>query len=196
MRTRVRGRQRQPNPLRRRSDVVEAWTALAVTALLFVGAPLVGVLTAWWAHAQAQSVAAEQRADRERVRAEVVRRAPASESPSSAQTGVQHSYRAVVRWTDPGGLPHTATVSVPADTRAGEKTYLWLDSRGRSVTPPVDGAAVWQHSVSLGVCSAGGAAAVVLGAHWAVRRTAMRRRLAEWEEDWARTEPRWTHRRA
>ncbi len=196
MRTRVRGRQRQPNPLRRRSDVVEAWTAMVVTALLFVGAPLAGVLTGWWAHGQAQSLAAEQRADRERVRVEVVRRAPASESLSSAQTGVRHSYRAIVRWTEPGEPPHTATVRVPSSTRTGEKTDLWLDSRGRSVAPPVDGATVWQHSVSFGIGAAGGTAAVVLGAHWAVRQTAMRHRLAEWEEGWARTEPQWTRRRA
>jgi hypothetical protein len=196
MRTRVRGLHRQPNPLRRRSDVVEVWTALAVAVLLVLGAPVAGVLTAWWAHGQARAVAAEQRADRRQVRAQVVGRASSSDPLSWQQTGVQHSYRAVVRWAGPGGAPHTATVSVPLSAREGERTDVWVDSRGRSVPPPVDDAAVWQHAVSFGACSAGGTAAVVLGAYWAVRRAALRHRLAEWEEAWARTEPQWTRRRA
>jgi hypothetical protein len=196
MRTRVRGWRRRPNPLRRRSDVVEAWTVLAVAVLLFVGAPVAGAFTACWAHDQARAVAAEQRAERRLVRAEVVGRASPSGPLPSVQTGTQHSYGATVRWTEPGEAPRTAVTRVPSSTREGEKVDLWLDSRGRSVPPPVDGASVWQYAVTFGVCAAGGAAAVVLGAHWAVRRSAMRHRLAEWEEAWARTEPEWTHRRA
>ncbi|MDG9719666.1 hypothetical protein [Streptomyces sp. DH24] len=196
MRTRVRGWRRRPNPLRRRSDVVEAWTVLAVAVLLFVGAPLVGAFTAWWAHGEARALAAEQRDDRRLIRAEVVGRAAASGSLPSVQTGTQYSYRATVRWTEPGEALRTATARVPSSTRAGEKVDVWLDSRGRNVPPPVDGAAVWQHAITFGVCSAGGTAAVVLCAHWAVRQAAMRHRLAEWEEAWARTEPQWTHRRA
>ena len=196
MRTRVRDWRRRPNPLRRRSDVVEAWTVLAVAVLLLVGTPLAGVLTAWWAHGQARAMAAEQRADRHLVQAEVVGRAPSSGSLSSVYSGTQHSYRATVRWTEPGAAPHTATARVPSDTREGEKVGVWLDSRGRNVPSPVDDAAVWQHTVSFGVCSAGGTVAVVLCAHWAARQAAMRHRLAEWEEAWARTEPRWTRRRA
>lgn len=40
MRTRVHGWRWRRNPLRRHSDVVEAWTALIVAVLLLVGAPL------------------------------------------------------------------------------------------------------------------------------------------------------------
>jgi hypothetical protein len=73
---------------------------------------------------------------------------------------------------------------------------VWFDSRGRSVTPPVDGTAVRQHALTMGTCAAGGAVLVVLLAHSAVRRPALRRRLAEWDRAWARTEPEWTHRNA
>ncbi|HET9380766.1 MAG TPA: hypothetical protein VFP69_08040 [Streptomyces sp.] len=196
MRTRVRHWRGGHNPLRRRSDVIEAWTVLAVVVLLLVGAPLTGALTTWWAHGQARAMAQAQRADRHLVRAEVTGRAAASDSPSLVYTGEQRSYRASVRWTEPGEAPHTATARVPADTRKGETIEVWLDSRGRWVPPPVDDTAVWQHAVSFGASSAGGVVAVVLGAHWVVRRAAMRHRLAEWEEAWALTEPRWTRRRA
>jgi hypothetical protein len=76
MRTRVRGWRWRRNPLRRRSDVVEAWTALAVAVLLLVGAPLAGALAGLWAHRTAQAVAEERRAERHQVHAEVVGRPP------------------------------------------------------------------------------------------------------------------------
>ncbi|GAB2881550.1 hypothetical protein GCM10027074_57290 [Streptomyces deserti] len=194
MRTRVRGWRWRRNPLRRRSDVVEAWTVLVVAVLLLVVAPLVGAAAAGWAHGEARKAAAEQRAERHRVRAEVVGRA--SDSLPSAQAGAQHAYRATVRWTEPGEGERTAVARVPGDTRQGEKVDVWFDSRGRNVTPPVDGADVWQHTLTVGVCATGGAVAVVLLGHGVVRRAALSRRLAEWEREWARTEPEWSHRRA
>jgi hypothetical protein len=72
MRTGVCGWRWQHNPLRRRSDVVEAWTLLIVAVLLFVVTPLVGVAAGLRAHDTARSVAAAQRADRHQVRARVV----------------------------------------------------------------------------------------------------------------------------
>ncbi|CAM5267295.1 Rv1733c family protein [Streptomyces griseomycini] len=194
MRTRLRDRRRQGSPLRRRSDVVEAWTALAVAVLVCAGAPLVGAAAAWWAHGEARATAAEQRADRHRVRAQVVGR-PAGAGPS-ARAGEQRVPRATVRWTEPGEGRRTAVARVPADARRGDAVHVWFDSRGRSVPPPVDGASVWQHSIGVGTCAAGVSAAGVLLVHRAVREVALRRRLAEWERAWARTEPEWTHRGA
>ncbi|GAA2423217.1 Rv1733c family protein [Streptomyces coeruleofuscus] len=194
MRTRVRGWRWRRSPLRRRSDVVEAWTVLVVAVLILVGAPVVGAAAAWWAHGEARSVSAEQQAERHRVRAEVVGRK--DESLPSVQAGGQHAYRATVRWTEPGEGTRTTTARVPGDTRPGEVVDVWFDSRGRSVTPPVDGTGVWQHTLTMGTCAAVGEVLVVLLAHSAVRRVALRRRLAEWEREWARTEPEWTRRDA
>jgi len=55
---------------------------------------------------------------------------------------------------------------------------------------------VWQHTVTVGVWVAGGVAGLVLLASAVTRRVALRHRLAEWERDWALTEPEWTRRRA
>ncbi|MET9816000.1 hypothetical protein [Streptomyces sp. NPDC006355] len=194
MRTRVPGWRWRRSPLRRRSDVVEAWTVLVVAVLVSVVAPLVGVAAAVWAHGEARSVSAEQRAERHRVRAEVVDR---NGGPlPSVHAGGQQAYRATVRWTEPGEGTRTATARVSAGTRPGEAVDVWFDSRGRNVNPPVDGTAVWQHTLSIGTCATGGAVLVVLLGHGLVRRVTMRRRLAEWERAWARTEPEWTHRDA
>ncbi|WP_217205919.1 hypothetical protein [Streptomyces sp. AC550_RSS872] len=194
MRYLVRDRHRRRSSLRRRSDVVEAWTLGAVAVLLLVMAPLVGVFTAWQAHDSARATAQEQRADRRQIRAEVVGRL-AGTLPM-AHGGRQPSARTTVRWAEPDGTARRATARVPARTRNGETVDVWLDSRGRIVAPPPDDRAIQQHAITIGVCAAGGTAAVILLGHMVVRHTAMRRRLAEWEQEWAATEPEWTGRRA
>ncbi|GGQ65323.1 hypothetical protein GCM10010250_41910 [Streptomyces althioticus] len=183
---------RRRGPLCRRSDVVEAWTAVAVTVLLCLTVPLAGVLTTRWTYADARAAADEQRADRHRVRAEVLERPSKAQASSGSER--RNATRATVRWTDPDGGVRTALARVPAHVRPGEPVHVWLDSRGREVLPPVDDASVWQYGVGMGTLAAGSTAAVLLLAHRAVRRAALRRRLEEWERDWARTGPLWTHR--
>jgi hypothetical protein len=194
MRTRVRGWRWRRNPLRRRSDVIEAWTAMVVAVLLFVGAPLAGVFTGWWAHGEARGVAAAERAERHRARAEVVGRTP--DRLPTVQGGRQHSYHVDVRWKDPLGATHTTNALVPAGTRHGDTVTLWFDAGGRNVPAPPGATAIWQHTVTAGLTATGGAVAVVLLANAVVRHVSTGHRLAEWEREWARTEPEWTRRRA
>ncbi|MFF8732395.1 hypothetical protein ACF073_38935 [Streptomyces sp. NPDC015171] len=189
MRTRVRGWRWRRNPLRRRSDVVEAWTVLMVTVLLFVVAPLVGVAAGLHAHDRARALAAAQRAARHEVRAVVLSDPPGR--PSAVEGERRHPYLAQVRWTEPGKGARTAWVRVPAGTTAGERVGVWLDSRGRSVAAPPNAVALWQHAVTVGLAAAAGTAAVVFLGRTIERRIALRHRLAEWEREWARTGPRW-----
>ncbi|GAA3841144.1 hypothetical protein ACFS5L_16730 [Streptomyces phyllanthi] len=192
MRTRVRGWRWRANPLRRRSDVVEAWAALVTTVLLVVGAPLAGVAAGSWAHAAARSEVAAQRAELHRVRGVVVTDAPPAAPAARGDRQPTHHVRA--RWTESGEDARTGVARVPAGTRRGEFTDVWLDPRGRSVDPPLTGAAVVQHALAVGACTTGGAVAVVLAGRLAVRRVFLRHRLAEWEREWARTGPEWARR--
>jgi hypothetical protein len=194
MRTGVRSRHGGHNPLRRRSDVLEAWTALAVTLLLFVCAPLAGAAAGLWAHDQARTIAATQRADRHRVHAKVIGDLPAA--LLSVEENRPRSFPATVRWTEPGKGTRTATVAVPADTGRGDVVDVWLDAKGRSVSPPPGEVAVWQHTLTIGMWSTAGVIGLTLLARTVAQRVSLRRRLAEWEQDWALTEPRWTRRRA
>jgi hypothetical protein len=194
MRTRVRGWRWRRNPLRRRSDVVEAWTTLVVAVLLFLGAPLAGAIAGWWAHDEARAVAAAQRADRHQVRAEVVGATP-GRAPA-VQGGSRRPIRVPVRWSDPVTGSHTAEALVPSGSRKGDTVEVWFDSRDRAVGPPSGQTQIWQHTVTIGTCAAAGAGAVVLLGHLVVRRVATGRRLAEWEREWSRTEPQWTRRQA
>jgi ABC-type Fe3+ transport system permease subunit len=189
MRTRVRGWRWRRNPLRRRSDVVEAWTVLAVAVLLFVGAPLTGAAVGWWRYDNAQARAAAQRAERHRVSALLVETAPAAvPSPQGARPP---TFRVKVRWTEPGKGARTGEALVPAGGQRGDRVDVWLDAHGRNVGPPVSAGAIWQHALTTGASTAAGVVAVVLAWYLTVRRITARRRLAEWERDWAHTGPEW-----
>jgi hypothetical protein len=194
MRTRVLGWRWRRNPLRRRSDVVEAWTTLLIAVLLVVVAPLVGATVGLHAHSEAQAVAVAQRSERHKVHAVVVGGTP--EHLPAVQGDRDHGYQAKVTWTEPGKGKHTTTARVPAGTRVGDAVDVWFDSKGRSVAPPPDDVAVWQHTVTIGLCAGGGAAGVVLLGYAVERRIALRHRLTEWEREWANTGPRWNQPRA
>ncbi|MFJ3234926.1 hypothetical protein [Streptomyces sp. NPDC086787] len=194
MRTRVRGWHWRDNPLRRRSDVVEGWIALAVAVLLLVGTPLAGALAGLWAHDEGRTAATAQRQDRHRVHARVLGAEP-GQLPV-VQGGREHAFRAWVRWTEPGEGTRTAVTRIPAGTHPGDMVDVWFDSAGRGVAAPPNEVSVWQHTVAVGLCAAGSAAVVTLVGHGLLRRVSLRRRMSEWERDWSRTGPEWTRRRA
>ncbi|MCX4911092.1 hypothetical protein [Streptomyces sp. NBC_00878] len=189
MRTLMRSWRWRRNPLRRRSDVLEAWTALGLAILLCVGGPLAGIAAGWWAYDEARATAAVQRTERHRVRAEVTQHVPAAVPTSEGEA--QPTYRVTVRWAEPGEPPRTDKARVPAGTRIGDRTYIWLDDEGQTVPAPADSTAVWQYTVTAGACATGLVAAGVLVTYVVVRRVATRHRLAEWEEEWTRTGPEW-----
>ncbi|AJE44032.1 Rv1733c family protein [Streptomyces nodosus] len=194
MRTRVRGWRWRHNPLRRRSDVVEAWTSLFLTALLCAGAPLAGTAAGWSSYDRAHAVQVTQRAERRQVPAVLLQNAPAA--VPSPQSSRQPLYGVKVRWTEPGKGTRTTVAQVPAGSRSGERVEVWLDAGGRGVTPPATDAMVWQHAATTGVWAAGGVAGSVLLARAVIGRVAERHRMAEWEDEWARTEPEWRRRMA
>jgi hypothetical protein len=171
--------------------VVEAWTVVVVAVLLLVAVPVVGTVAGRWAHAEAQATATAQRADRHSVRAEVIGKGPDAVPMTQSR---QHAYRTTVRWTDPDEGTRTATARVPGGTYRGDTVEVWFDAQGRSVPPPPDNLSVWQYAVTMGACAAGGMIGVILLGRCLVRHVATRHRLAEWEEEWARTEPLWTRR--
>lgn len=192
MRGQMFGWRWRPNPLRRRSDVVEAWTVLLVAFLLVLGAPAAGVAVGRWAHGDAQAHAAAERAALDLVSAVVVENAP--NAAPTAHGDKQPLYWVQARWTEPDGGSRTGEARVSAGTERGDRADVWLDPGGRSVQAPPTDAAVWQHALAMGTCATGGVVVIVLLGHFAVRRVAIRHRLAEWEREWARTGPDWGHR--
>ncbi|MFD5819411.1 hypothetical protein [Streptomyces sp. NPDC127038] len=195
MRALMLGRRWRRHPLRRRSDVVEAWWAVAVGVLLLVGAPLAGAGVARWVYDDARAHAVALRAARHHVRGVLLDDVPGT-GPSTPGGGTRPRF-APVRWTGSDGRVRTARVGgVPEGLRRGMRVDVWTDARGTIVRPPPSSSVIRQQALALGVFTGACVVFAVSVAHVCVRRTLMRGRLARWERDWARTEPEWTRRTA
>jgi hypothetical protein len=102
---------------------------------------------------------------------------------------------ALASWTAPDGVrARTGMISVPPGARAGSTVMIWVDTFGRVTGLPLERGQVRSQAALAAVpaVAAAGAVALCIGllAHTALGR----RRLAAWERDWQRTEPRWTRR--
>ncbi|MGQ4437116.1 Rv1733c family protein [Streptomyces sp. SAS_260] len=176
----------RPNPLRRRSYLVEAWLLIAAWTLAVVAAVGTG---AWTALAVDRHVDA-LRAERHPVSAVLVEDAVRTVGTSDGGD----SYRAVVRWTAPDGTSRTGLAHVDSRSRAGSTTHVWLDARGRLVPTPMTADQARLEGVVLAVWTAVSAGGVVLLMGRGVSGWLERRRLEQWDVEWARVGPRWGHR--
>ncbi|NMO89439.1 hypothetical protein [Actinomycetospora sp. TBRC 11914] len=167
--------------LRRPSDRWETaarWGALAVLLLLV---PV--VLTLGDARARAmREGAAEVRATGHPVTATVV-----TVSPRDAGVGAGTTVALTVAWAEPDGSVHTLPrVGYDGDdVTVGSPYPMWVDRGFRAVAPP----STEQDAVLQGwVADVGGFGAVLvtlLAGLALLRRVLDRRRLRQWEEDWA-----------
>ena len=163
--------------------VVAGCAALALAA--WVGAR---------SHDSGMRTAAEQAATRHQVPAVLVRDAPISVERSEAVATSR--VRVQARWQLPGGEPRVGPVAAPPGTPAGAAVPLWVDSSGApTVRPMSTGQALWE-AVFAGVYTALASLVVLVGGFRLLRWRLDRARLSWWGREWARVEPRWTHRRA
>ncbi|HZF88579.1 hypothetical protein [Streptomyces sp.] len=178
-RGRVRWWRWRRNPLRRRSDIVEAWVLLASWVVALVGGLLAGLAAA---DAIAES-AERQRAERREVSAVLVEDAE-DRLPERAPSG----YRvwATVRWTAPEGSTHTDEARVPSGTPAGHTVTVWTDPNGKIAAEPLTHEEARWHAISGGVLAASGASGAVLAVAWAARQGLECHRMARWAAEWER----------
>lgn len=182
------------NPLRRATDLTEAWVALAALVLIAVAAPVTGVLVGTTAQDSLQRSAREQQHERHLVTATVVRRlggAPVETDPDTSAVGDAHS-RVLADWQAPGGGhrrgPALAKLRSP---HPGDRFALWTDRHGRVTTRPLDSPTATTHAVLAGL----GAALLTAGLVECGRRLIVwrmvRRRYARWDRAWDRAGPDW-----
>ncbi|WP_199547210.1 hypothetical protein [Streptomyces sp. N35] len=193
MNGRVRFWRLRRNELRRRSDLADLCITLLLAALLLVGAPTAAVATAQAAWQDGTAESRTQASDRHAVTARLIEGAPAAD-PSSGD-GVTHR-KVHVRWHDPDGTRRTATIKVPAGTDRGAEVAVWLDTQGRVTEAPLSARDVTVRAVGTGAGTALGIALGALVLLRILRIVSLRRRLAEWEDAWARTAPTWDIRRS
>jgi hypothetical protein len=188
------------NPLRRRSDVVEAWLGV-VTVVLFCAVPVIG----WWAGQSVdralQRVARVQRSERSLVPATVVPQGggPAAKAaPGAAGSAVAGEDRdadaregEVLRWTAPDRSTHSGKVPVGLEMWRGNRILLWTDHKGALVPPPLDGTTAATHATLAGMAAGSAAGGALLMSRQVLMWRLMRRRMDSWERAWARFDQDW-----
>ncbi|MFD5812693.1 hypothetical protein [Streptomyces sp. NPDC127038] len=182
------------NPLRRTTDLVEAWLALAVLLLVLLAAPLAGAAAGTSVHGTLQKAVRDQRRDRHHVVAVVVRklsRGPLAPDPETPSGRDAHS-RVTAEWTAPDGTPRRGTAV--ADLKSplpGDRFPIWTDRHGRITSRPLDGGTADTQAALAGF----GAAVLTAGLLDSGRRLILwhmiRRRHARWDRAWAEAGPDW-----
>jgi len=179
------------NPLRRRSDVAEAWIGVAVAAMLLLTVPTVGVATA----AVGERSALDQARGLHRTTAQLVADASASAVRFSGAATEDH-VDVTVRWTTPSGTSRSGTAPVAAGSKAGSSTTVWLDDAGRIHPAPPTPAQARSQGAAIGAAAGAGVCVLVLGGWWVARARLDAGRRARWDRAWAEFDAHRGHRHA
>ncbi|MEU0433955.1 hypothetical protein ABZ153_20390 [Streptomyces sp. NPDC006290] len=171
------------NPLRRRSDVLEAWIMLAAWALTV----LAGAVTGLASIRAVEHGLAQQRAEWHAVPAQLTEDAPEASGTDPAGRVVWTK----VRWTAPDGTPRSGQVRVYAGTSADTPVRVWTDPDGRLVTRPTTVAVARLRAYLIGTFAGVGVAGVLFIAGRLLRGRLERRRMRRWDEEWERIGPLW-----
>ncbi|MFD3545366.1 hypothetical protein ACFWUW_07035 [Streptomyces sp. NPDC058655] len=184
------------NPLRRPTDLFEAWVAFTALVCFLVVAPAVGWAAGTQVDGTLQRAVSAQRQERHLVPAVVVRPAqePAgqpSADPSARQSTPQRT-QIVAAWTAPDGSSHEGTVPAAEEPpHPGDRFRIWTDARGRVVGQPLDPGAAAFHSGMAGLAAAICVAALVETVRRMIVRRLTHQRYARLDRAWAATGPDW-----
>ncbi len=181
----VRGLWPDRNPLRRRSDRIEAAVAALLLLGLVAGVPAATLTAGSLAYGLGVRAEHAQQADRHQIPATLL---------ESAQSG-PWPVQVAVRWAAPDGTTRTGLVSVPGGTAAGSTVTVWTDASGQLQAKPLRHSAVIALAALTCIWAALMACVLLLGGWRLTRRGLERRRMRDWDADWRVTGPRWTNRR-
>jgi hypothetical protein len=175
------------NPLRRRSDRLEAAIVTGLLAMFLIGAPVLAIVAGRVADGLGLREQHAQQAWRQ-VPATVLQGAATVSAPSDGSAGNW----VPARWRTPGGRQLEGLVAVDSTPRPGQRVPVWTDGAGRLTAPPLTHGQI-QADVALAAATAPLVLAVVLlAARGAARLILNRRRMAAWEQAWRSVGPRWT----
>ena len=172
------------NPLRRRSDVIEAWVLLVACVLALAGSLVVGL---------AAQGAVERDLDRQRVERQAVTAVLVEDASGKPPAGAADGDRVWVtaRWTAPDSSTHTGQTKVRPDTPAGTRVTVWTDKHGALTSKPVTHEEARFQATLVGVLAAVITCGAVAGGACVVRACLDRRRMEQWAAEWARTDTPW-----
>lgn len=178
------------NPLRRRSDLIEAWLLPALVAVFLLLSPLLVGAASAWVH---NENAATQQAQRSwhRVSAVLLQAVP---GPLMSDNGTNSwTTWTSARWTD-NGRPHVGQVPAAAGSSAGSTVSVWLDRAGNVQAPPLTAGQIRDRVVLAAVVALTALALFLTTVALIGRRLLDRSRLAGWATAWMSVGPQWSRR--
>ncbi|WP_407554266.1 hypothetical protein QOM21_30745 [Streptomyces sp. Pv4-95] len=181
------------NPLRRRTDRIEAWVSLTAALLITLGAPSVGWFTGQAAHGALLETVRLQHAQRHLVWVTVdrlVSRTPLDPDPETSSERDAHR-RVIARWTAYDGSLHTGRLASPRPVEPGEHFRIWTDHGGRVMPRPMDVSTAGTHAVLAGLGAAAAAGGLIEGGRRLVVWRLRVRRYRRWDEEWERAGQDW-----
>ncbi|MCB5183420.1 Rv1733c family protein [Streptomyces antimicrobicus] len=184
------------NPLRRTTDLIEAWVAFAALVGVLVLAPVVGCVAGLRVDATLQRAAQEQRQERHLVPAVVVRPAEgpppgAAADPAARQQAPQRT-QIVAAWTAPDGSSHQGTVPAAEEPpRPGDRFRIWTDATGRLVPRPLEPRVAAVHAGVAGLAAGLTTAALAETLRRLVVRRLTHQRYRRLDRAWAAVGPDW-----
>ena len=178
------------NPLRRRTDRIEAAIRLVTVILLLVAVPIATIAVGRQVdHLALRQAHAQQAADHQ-VTAVLLQQAQATGVPDP-YTSIQLTY-VLARWQAPGQAPRSGQVLAPAGAYAGSTVKIWIDASGAVTSPPPDHRMIAGDVCIAAVVTCLVASLLVLGSNALARRVLDRRRLRAWDAGWRVTGPLWS----
>jgi len=175
------------NPLKRRADTVEAWIVLGAWALTV----LAGVLAGWAAAGSVEQGLARERVEWRPLVGRLTEPAPGKAAGGSA--GGDHVW-AEAAWTGPDGSAHVGQVRVGVGSPTGTAVTVWTDPQGRLVAQPATPAQARLRASLVGGLAGVGAAAFPFVGGRLLRSRLERRRIDQWDTDWALFDAVWGRR--
>jgi hypothetical protein len=178
------------NPLRRRTDRIEAALRLVLMIMLVAAVPAAAIIAGQRADRSALNWAHAQQAADHQVNAILLQQAPPTGSPDP-YTSVQTAW-ALARWQPPGLPPRTGDVLATAGARKGSTVRTWIDASGAITGPPLD-----HRDISGDVCITVIATCLISGllllaSSTLVRQVLDHRRLRAWDAEWRASGPLWS----
>ncbi|GAB2803439.1 hypothetical protein GCM10027073_39980 [Streptomyces chlorus] len=179
------------NPLRRRSDVIEAWLLLATLVLTLFAGAVTGLVVAGTVD---RSLAERRAASRTAPAVLVEDAADALPSPVTEDGSGDGRAWVKARWRAPDGTSRTGRAEADPGDKAGSVVIVWTDGAGRLVSEPPGGADARFQTVMAGLTVAAATGGMVVLGGWLVRFRIRQRRSEEWEAEWRQVEPSWRRR--
>jgi hypothetical protein len=175
-------------PLARRTDRVEATTAVLLLTLAFAL-----IFAGWLAGVATREQAVRHEADLgPRHPVSAVMSVPPAGDPNTAAGG--GPVTATARWLGADGLEHFDTVMVSYPAPAVSTVTIWVNEHDEVAPPPADAHSAVVAGVVVGILVVAAGWSMLFACWLVVRRAIERVNHARWADEWSRVEPLWSGR--